>query len=529
MPGIIIGPGIKGIVDAGAGKKAAGSKPAKSLFTTDPAGLLQPPGGAFVTKASHDAAFLSLPVAKRQKILSNAGFQVAVDGVVGPQTETATRAFLKGVSPSIWNHAWTTAHTPLITNTRPAPTVFAPAPAPARVPAGGGGGGAGGAGGAAGSHSILDQILGGLGAYKPPTTAELMQQAKQLAQIQLGPQVTLLQQQQDQATADAARRAELQGNIGAALAEVLKSQGPEVQQTYHAAGADQAGLASGFSGDLRSSAAADAQKINDLLDSIGAPSAQHIDTSKSDAIANVAYGLGGYLPSSALAREGAAFSSAADLLPQTATGQGAQLAANELQAGADQKKTLATQLAAVEAQRPGLVQAALAQVQDAATKNAAAAQNQALLPLLLAGKFDSLPGRNPITGTKTSKQASLDNQAANTDLAGKRLQVQIKQLGLSEAKLKVQLATEIQTQKEKGSRLGLDAKTYQRFTSQAKGAARNYHSKWVDATGKEQDPLSWQQYLTHGLNAGIPVTILIAQGKKVYSHSEIKQGLIPGA
>lgn len=477
------------------------------------------PAGAFVTKASHDSAFLSLPVAKRQQILHNAGFTLSLDGVAGPQTDTATRAYLKGISPSVWNHAWTTSHA--IANTRPTPDAIAPI---ARVPAAAAPGAPGAPAPLPGSqsHGLLDQILSGIGAYKPPTTAELMQQAKQLADIQIGPQVTLLKQQQDQATSDAERRAQLQGQIGAALAEVLKSQGPEVAATYRAAGADQAGLASGFSGDLRSSAAADAQKINELLDSIGAPAAQHVDTHVADAAANVAYGLGGYLPVSALGREGAAFASAADLLPQTAVGQGAQLAGNELQAGADAKKQLAIQLAGLEAQRPGLVSNALAQVQDAAAKNGAAAQNQALLPLLLAGKFDALPGRNPITGTKTSKQSAIDNASRNADIRAENL-------GITEARLKAQLIHDATTQQEKGKYRGLKSKDYQHFASQALGAARNYHATWQDANGQDQDPLSWQQYLTHGLNAGIPMWVLIEQGRRVYSQPEIRKGLIPGA
>lgn len=76
--------------------------------------------------------------------------------------------------------------------------------------------------------------------------------------------------------------------------------------------------------------------------------------------------------------------------------------------------------------------------------------------------------------------------------------------------------------------LGLSPRDYQKYTSQALGAARNYHGVWIDSSNQEQQPLSWQQYLTHGENAGIPVSILIKQGKKVYSPAERSQGLIPG-
>jgi hypothetical protein len=76
--------------------------------------------------------------------------------------------------------------------------------------------------------------------------------------------------------------------------------------------------------------------------------------------------------------------------------------------------------------------------------------------------------------------------------------------------------------------LGLNARDYQKYNSLALGAARNYHSTWQDKSGSDQDPLTWQQYLTAGEQAGIPIAILVAQGKKVYSAKERKQGLIPG-
>lgn len=74
---------------------------------------------------------------------------------------------------------------------------------------------------------------------------------------------------------------------------------------------------------------------------------------------------------------------------------------------------------------------------------------------------------------------------------------------------------------------GLSAKDFLKFQSQALGAARNYHGTWSDAKGNQFPPLSWQQYLTHGESAGIPINVLIAEGRKVYSQAEIKRGLIP--
>lgn len=78
-----------------------------------------------------------------------------------------------------------------------------------------------------------------------------------------------------------------------------------------------------------------------------------------------------------------------------------------------------------------------------------------------------------------------------------------------------------------GRPLGLTPVKWQQFNSQALGAARNYHKTWTDANDVAQEPLSWQDYLTHGENAGIPISILIRQGQKVYSPGERRQGLLP--
>lgn len=75
--------------------------------------------------------------------------------------------------------------------------------------------------------------------------------------------------------------------------------------------------------------------------------------------------------------------------------------------------------------------------------------------------------------------------------------------------------------------MGLSPKDFLKYKTQALGAARNYHSTWSDSKGNQFPPLSWQQYLTHGENAGIPSQILVAEGRKVYSQAEIKRGLIP--
>lgn len=70
--------------------------------------------------------------------------------------------------------------------------------------------------------------------------------------------------------------------------------------------------------------------------------------------------------------------------------------------------------------------------------------------------------------------------------------------------------------------------TATRDKAKALGLARIGHTSTTDGKGVTHPAVSWQQYLSTGLSQGIPASVLIAEGKKVYSQREIKLGLIPG-
>jgi hypothetical protein len=185
--------------------------------------------------------------------------------------------------------------------------------------------------------------------------------ANAYADALLGPYQAEIRRQQAEALADAERRAGFQRDVASALAHELAGIAPQIQGVYQEAAGTQTAMAKGFSDGLRMSAEKSAGQANDLMSTLaGAPDAQKISGDRATAVGDVAYGLGGYIPGSTLNREGAAFSSAAAFLPNTALGEGARSARAELAAGAKAKQDLENQwLTTLAQQRPQLIQSYL--------------------------------------------------------------------------------------------------------------------------------------------------------------------------
>jgi hypothetical protein len=122
-----------------------------------------------------------------------------------------------------------------------------------------------------------------------------------------------------------------------------------------------------------------------------------------------------------------------------------------------------------------------------------------------------------------STNASIANAQARLQQAQANYDLRVKQFGLSEAKLREALLKDARTEQEKGKLRGLTQRTYQTYKSKALGLARIGHKPTPDG----HPPVSWQTYLDAGLGKGIPIWILLEQGKRVYSQPEIQLGLIP--
>lgn len=183
----------------------------------------------------------------------------------------------------------------------------------------------------------------------------------------LNPYRDEVRRQEAEALADAQNRAQFSNASAAALAKILGGIAPQIQNIYHEASADTSAAAKGFSDGLRASAEKSASEANDLMTRLaGAPADQQISGDRAQGAGDVAYGLGGYIPGQTFAREGAAYASAAALLPNTAIGEGLRQAQQALQAGAARKKELEDDyLSTIAKQRPELIQSYIDSAQKA--------------------------------------------------------------------------------------------------------------------------------------------------------------------
>ena len=381
------------------------------------------------------------------------------------------------------------------------------------------------------------------------TLNDILAQARTLAAQDTNAQVGALKAQQGVYNTQASDRAAQINLASQAAAKFLAGLGDSTAGSYNNAATTLAGIASGYSGDLKNTATDAASQVQAQLAGLGAPAGSLKtstgETANPEALQNVLYGLGGAIPANLLVTSGQAAAAAQRGLPASTLGYGQQQALGTLAAGQQQADQLTPQILAAVAARPKLAQQYLSSIQQQLDN----AQSQQVSQALAASLIGSRTASTKIAqGNLALSQQRLQLQQANAD---RSYQLALSRLGNTDkTKANASLSKSLgylvdgsgnpilqggkkvtlpkPASAAKKGPLGLSAKDYQTKTSLALGAARNYHSIWKDANGKEQAPLSWQQYLTHGESAGIPIAILIAQGRKVYSPDERKLGLIPG-
>lgn len=170
--------------------------------------------------------------------------------------------------------------------------------------------------------------------------------------------------------------------VAKAIAQIAKEAGPATEQAYRTAGADQATFAKGYSDGMRLKAQQNADQTNSTLRAIGVDDRVVGAANKG---ADVAYGLGGVVPATAMSREGAAFTAAANNLPAYALMRG-QYQAGQIQAGgAKQLSSLEQDLRDLEAKRPGIIQQMLDQIERNQLQNRSQYANEKYLNIKLAG------------------------------------------------------------------------------------------------------------------------------------------------
>ncbi|MCR4340802.1 MAG: hypothetical protein NUW01_13050 [Gemmatimonadaceae bacterium] len=196
--------------------------------------------------------------------------------------------------------------------------------------------------------------------YAGSTPQQLAAQARaQIAAI-LGPQIASTN------TAYQNQGAGLNAAYGA-VAQMQEGIAPAIQGTYDAASARQAVIGKGYADGFKMASEGAAEGLNSLLD----PGSPQTITPAGQSGANALYGLGGALPAGELNAQGAAFASAAEYLPM----QSRQLGLDSLKASELGRVQAVREL---QAQRPKLMQDALAGLQGAEAQKEALSINRAI-------------------------------------------------------------------------------------------------------------------------------------------------------
>jgi hypothetical protein len=154
-----------------------------------------------------------------------------------------------------------------------------------------------------------------------------------------------------------------------AASALLTGIAPRVQDTYSNAANADAGYARGLGDNVQADINQRADANNAFLSKMGTPSAglEH----PAD-VGGTAYGLKGYIPATTLQREGAAFGSAAQMLPAQALRQGQQQASATLNDTTNIGK-LHDELARLAATQPAVYQQLLSTLSEMQYKKAESA------------------------------------------------------------------------------------------------------------------------------------------------------------
>lgn len=160
-----------------------------------------------------------------------------------------------------------------------------------------------------------------------------------------------VQRQQDSARATAMQEAALEAEKGRALAYGLQQLGiaDTINKIFQSAGANQANLAQGFSGQIRDQASAQAAAQQQALLGTGQEGAVR---NQGENMGNVMYGLGGSIPGTELSTLGAAYGAQAALEPGFAMQFGQLAEAARRQEWAKELAAFAEQKADVLAKKP---------------------------------------------------------------------------------------------------------------------------------------------------------------------------------
>lgn len=261
-------------------------------------------------------------------------------------------------------------------------------------------------------------------ATQPPapqylTNDQILASAQQQATAAQAPQRADIAQEAAAAAAQTQRNgADIQG-FSSALAQVLSQIAPQISQTYSNGAKDQAAFGKGFSDGLKLTEQGTADSANEILKTINAPEGQFLKAT--GASADVAYGLGGYLPAKTFSREGAAFSSAASFLPATALLRGQQDFAVNIAKGRETQKGFERFLQDLDNKYPDLLQGIIDKLNSNQLQVFATQLQAKYLDLATADKTGVYQGK-PTLAAKTVAQRVAAAKAAKVEKAASKKQ-----------------------------------------------------------------------------------------------------------
>jgi hypothetical protein len=215
----------------------------------------------------------------------------------------------------------------------------------------------------------------------PPTAApnyttlmaQASTQASKLASAQIAAQIQTITDQQDALRANASAQAQQINDASLAAAQFLGNLGDKAQADYGAAVSSLSGMTGGFTGALRDSAQQAADAAQAQLAGI-AGNTQQIQNRGPD-LANLLYGVSGYIPANALAVQGLGATEAARAIPAQTIGYGQSQASGTLATGNKAADDLNAQIATIRATLPSTTSSYLNQFQTAAQNQVTNARN----------------------------------------------------------------------------------------------------------------------------------------------------------
>ena len=385
----------------------------------------------------------------------------------------------------------------------------------------------------------------------PPLYQQALDQAKLALQAQIDPLNAQIQAN------DAQTSTQVQNAIAnaQALSDMLKGIAPAIQGVYTNAANDQGILGKGFSTQVADALNTNAQGVDQTLAGINAPAGQNIDPSQSGKVADVLYGLGGYIPGSTFAQKGAAYAGAAAMLPAEALLRGNLNAESARQAGQATDATLQNKIAELAGKLPGDVQTNYMNLQKLSLDNAKF--NESL-------KKDQFDQAYKIAQQKlaTAKyQTSVGEFNVNTKLKAQSLQLQsqkfaqqqlnqdrnyqlsLSRLGISQKNLQLRIASAAFTQAHGGYTTKQVAGFNQKMDAILAGAGSITHpvngvmptaqyqdknGKWHNVTpgssipqgAKVRNSATYSNFIKTALKKGVPIQLALQRANTIFPETE---------